>query len=189
MPYRKQIFSSGNYYHIYNRGINRENIFFEKDNYIFFLKQLRKYFFPDTASIVAYCLMPNHYHLLIFLKQTNLAQTMQKFTLSYAKAINKKFARVGSLFQGPFKAVQVNKDEYLLHLSRYIHLNPVQANLVRKPEDWVFSSYRDYIGLRNGTLIDNDVVMSQFANKIEYKKFAEGFRTGDLKHIKNLILE
>lgn len=85
---------------------------------------------------------------------------MMKLSVSYTKAINKRYGRVGSLFQGPFRAVHVDRNEYLLHLSRYIHLNPVTAGLVPQPEEWEFSSYREYIGLRNGTLPEPKIVLS-----------------------------
>ena len=77
---------------------------------------------------------------------------MQPLTVSYAKSINKQEERSGHLFQGPFQVKLVDRDEYLKWLSRYIHLNPVVAGLVERPEEWAFSSYRDYVGLRNGTL-------------------------------------
>src|SRR5574341_1106415 len=153
MPYRKVPFFAGGYYHIYNRGNNQEAIFFERENYTFFLRQVRKYFGREAVDIVAYCLMPNHYHLLVHLKVDDLGSMVQPFALSYTKAINKRFNRVGTLFQGPFKAIWVEREEYLLQLCRYIHLNPVKAGLVARAEDWEFSSYRDYVGLRDDGLI------------------------------------
>jgi hypothetical protein len=77
---------------------------------------------------------------------------MQRFGVSYAKAINQRYDRVGSLFHGPFQAIHVDQEEYLVHLSRYIHLNPVAAGLVKRPEQWEFSSYLEYLGQRQGTL-------------------------------------
>ena len=152
MPRRQVILQAGNYYHIYNRGNNRQLIFFEQDNYLYFLRQLRTHLINRGVDIIAYCLMPNHYHLLVYLKTDYFSKLMQSFTLSYAKAINKRYKKVGSLFQGRFQAIHVDKDEYLLNLTRYIHLNPVEANLVEKAEDWEFSSYREYVDLRQGTL-------------------------------------
>lgn len=103
MPYRKEVFHSGAYYHLFNRGVNKEPIFFERENYLFFLRQMRKYFTNELLIIIAYCLMPNHYPLLIHLKTNELGAVVQRFALSYSKAINKRFNRVGSLFQGPLK--------------------------------------------------------------------------------------
>lgn len=189
MPYRKVAFRSGEYYHVYNRGNNNQSIFFERENYLYFLHQLRKYLVTDAVDIVAYCLMPNHYHLLVYLKSDKLSGLMQPFALSYTKAINKRYMRVGSLFQGRFKAAHIDRNEYLLHLSRYIHLNPVAAGLRRRAEDWEFSSYREFIGLRNGTLPKPDIVLSQFPSPEAYRQFVEAYIDSDRKVIEHLILE
>ncbi|MBD2314918.1 transposase [Desertifilum sp. FACHB-1129] len=174
MPRRQISFQPGSYYHIYNRGHNHQLIFFERDNYIHFLRQFRKYLIENNAAdAIAYCLMPNHYHLLMYLKVDCFSDLMQAFTLSYAKAINKRYQRVGSLFQGRFQAIHIDRDEYLLYLTRYIHLNPVKANLVEKPEDWEFSSYQDYINLRRGSLPKFDRVRSHFDSVEAYRDFVE----------------
>jgi REP element-mobilizing transposase RayT len=160
MPRRHIAFYAESYYHLYNRGVNKETIFFEPDNYAFFLHRLRERFTPEAADVVAYCLLPNHYHLLVHVKAGNLPAMMQSFTMSYAKAINQRYGRVGPLFQGRFKGRLVDRDEYLLHLSCYIHLNPVRAGLVQKPEAWKYSSYPEYIGARNGSLPHPEIVLS-----------------------------
>jgi len=131
---RKIQFRAGQYYHLYNRGVNQQPIFFHAGNWAFFIRELRAYFLSELIDIIAYCLMPNHYHLLVYLKCDELgAKIMQPFTVSYTKAINKEQQRVGHLFQGTFQARLVDKDEYLKHLSRYIHLNPVVASLAPTP--------------------------------------------------------
>jgi REP element-mobilizing transposase RayT len=94
MPRPEVIFQAGNYYHVYNRGNNRQLIFFERDNYIYFLRQLRTHLINRGVDIIAYCLMPNHYHLLVYLKTEHFSKLMQAFTLSYAKAINQRYNRV-----------------------------------------------------------------------------------------------
>jgi putative transposase len=178
---RKEKIVPGHYYHVYNRGVNYQPIFFGRDNYIFFLQRLREYLLGEdrnrvfvknpvsqrsaTATVIAYCLMPNYYHLLILVLIESFGKAaMQPFGVSYTKAINNQQGRVGSLFQGPFQARHVTNERYLLHLSRYIHLNPVTAALVQHPADWEFSSYRDYVGLRQGALPQPDVVLSYFAS-------------------------
>ncbi len=180
MPRRQVIFQADNYYHIYNRGNNRQLIFFERDNYLYFLRQLKKHLIPNSVDIIAYCLMPNHYHLLVYLKTDHFSKLMQAFSLSYTKAINKRHERLGSLFQGRFQAIHVDGEEYLLHLTRYIHLNPVKANLVEKAEDWEFSSYQEYIDLRKGSLPKIDIIRSQFHSADDYSKFVEDWRLDKL---------
>ncbi len=189
MPRRQVEFRAGHYYHLYNRGNNRQTIFFEQENYLFFLRQLSKYFLPELVDIIAYCLMPNHYHLLVHLKVDDLPSIMQPFALSYTKAINKRCRRVGALFQGRFKAVLVDRDEYLVHLSRYIHLNPVMAGLAPRAEDWEFSSYRDYIGLRRGALPVPAIVLDQFSSPEAYRAFVNAYREADRKIMEHLMLD
>jgi hypothetical protein len=151
---------------------------------------MRNYFDPDLLDVLVYCLMPTHYHLAVLLKTDELsAQVMQPFTVSYTKAVNRQQGRTGSLFQGPFQAVLVDRDEYLVHLSRYIHLNPVAAGLVAHPEEWAFSSYRDYVGLRAGTLPAPGLVLSQFDSREAYREFVEAYRPEDVEIIEDLLLE
>jgi len=187
---RKIQFCAGEYYHLYNRGVNRQPIFFCNENWGFFIKRLRDYCKPDFIDVVAYCLMPNHYHLMVHLKINELsAKIMQPFTVSYTKAVNVQQKRVGPLFQGPFKATHIDENEYLLHLSRYIHLNPVFAGLVDHPAKWVFSSYRDYVGLRQGTFPKPDIVLSQFTSCQAYVEFVEAYIEEDKKLIEHLMLD
>ena len=147
----------------------------------------RRYFQPELVEILAYCLMPNHYHLLVYPKEDDLSRVMQPFGVSYSKAVNKQQRRVGPIFQGPFQAVHVSNGEQLMHLSRYVHLNPVNAGLVGKPEDWPFSSYRDYIGLRGGTLPVLDLVLAQFPSRQAYRDFVESEQDADA--IRQVMLE
>ncbi len=187
MPRRQVILQAGNYYHVYNRGNNRQPIFFERENYIYFLRQLRNHLITRGVDIIAYCLMPNHYHLLVYLNTNRFSNLMQAFTLSYTKAIAKRYQRVGSLFQGRFEAIHVDREEYLLHLTRYIHLNPVCANIVKKAEDWEFSSYQEYLDLRQGSLPKIDRVRSQFKSADTYRYFLEDLTSDRL--IQNLTFE
>jgi len=187
MPYRKIPFCSGNYYHIYNRGNNYEKVFFEPENYRYFLRLLQKYCPPSALELVSYCLMPDHYHLLVFLNENDLSNRMQAMILAYTKAINKRYGRVGALFQGRFKALHVDKYDYLLHLSRYIHYNPVAAGLVQRAEDWVFSSYPVYLGLRREPFLQPDIVMSQFDTPGIYREFVESLSDEDIAIIQHLV--
>jgi putative transposase len=190
MPERRIPLVDGLYYHIYNRGINRERIFFCQDNWEYFIRQISKYFLPDLVEILVYCLMPTHYHFLVQLHTNNFPfAVMQPFSLSYTKAVNLQQNRVGSLFQGRFKSVLVDSSAYLLQLSRYIHLNPVRANLVKKPADWVFSSYRDYIGMRNGKIPRKEMVMASFQKPMDYQEFVEDLNVPDDKDISHLMFD
>ena len=199
MPQRDIELRAGEYYHFYNRGNNRERIFYERDNYLFFLQRLRKYLVP-MMDIVAYCLMPTHYHLLAGIKdkQTSevlktsevspgLSKAMMRFSVSYTKGMNKRYDRVGALFQGAYRGKHVGGDDYLLHLSRYIHLNPVMDGLVGRAEDWEFSSYQDYIGLRNGTLPRPEIVVSQFPSRDSYREFVESYADDERDVIADLL--
>ena len=190
MPYRRVEFRAGHYYHLYNRGVDRGPIFYCDENWGFFIQRLRRFFTPQHADIMAYCLMPNHYHLLVQLKTDELSQrVMQPLSVSYTKAINRQQHRVGPLFQGPFRAAWVNGDAYLMQLSRYIHWNPVAAGLVKRPADWTFSSYRDYVGLRQGTLPVTDFILAQFPSPDAYREFVERYDQADVKTIEHLTFE
>ena len=114
---------------------------------------------------------------------------MQKLSLSYTKAINKRYKRVGSLFQGRFQSVLVDTDKHLIHLSRYIHLNPQKANLVKKAEDWEYSSYREYLNLRDGTLPNLNIILPLFSDSNAYGFFVEDYCESDEQIIKNLTFE
>ena len=121
--------------------------------------------------------MPNHYHFLVEVRSFEFSHAMQNFSISSIKAINKHYKRSGALYQGAFQAKIVEQNPYLLHLSRYIHLNPVSAGLVDVPEDWEYSSYREFVGLTS-TLPQPDIVLNQFqvpdANRSElYRQFVE----------------
>jgi REP element-mobilizing transposase RayT len=187
---RNEEIRSGHYYHLYNRGVNRQPIFFAQANWAFFIERMRHYFGPNWVEMVAYCLMPNHYHMLVCARCDDLGhRIMQPFTVSYTKAINKQQDRVGPLFQGPFQARLVDEDRYLNHLSRYIHLNPVMAGLVNKPEQWIFSSYRDYVGLRKGTLPDPTIVMSQFPSAQAYVAYVRSYQPQNRQIIEHLLFE
>ena len=176
MPRRETIFIPNHYYHIYNRGNNRETIFFEADNYLFFLRKLQTYLCP-LVNVIAYCLMPNHYHLLVRIKTSEVLQTsevsksMMKLSVSYTKAINKRFERVGSLFQGAYHSKLIEDEIHLLHLCRYIHANPVKDGLVNDPDSWPYSNYLEWIGERDGSLIDPSFVESYFSSPETYREF------------------
>ena len=142
--------------------------------------------------MIAYCIMPTHIHLVI--KEivdggiSNFASLILK---SYGKYFNLKNGRNGALWQGPFKNVEVVTPEQLLHLTRYVHLNPVTAFIVNKPEDWIYSSYREYIGIYKGPIICNSKSYLDNMSASSYKEFVnvQIDHQRELSIIKRLILD
>jgi len=117
MPRRQNIFAPGNYYHIYNRGAHREKIFFSDENFLHCLRLLGKYANSYLVTVLAYCLMPNHYHLLLRQDgEVSLSKLVNVVFNAYVQALNRQLGRKGTLFEGRFKHVHVDEDEYVLHL-------------------------------------------------------------------------
>lgn len=163
-------FVPNNIYHVYNRGNNNQPIFFERENYLFFLKKIRNHLSP-FVEILAYCLMPNHLLVLIpesdsgldlksnpeFVINQKINNAIGTILRSYTRAINKKFNRTGSLFQKGTKAKKMNNDQQSFVAFHYLHQNPIEADLVKNMQDWEFSSFSDYGGYRNGTLVNKQL--------------------------------
>ena len=124
--------------------------------------------------------MSNHYHLLIETPHANIMQVMQNINTSYTVFVNRKYRRSGHLFQGRYKAFIVDKERYLLELGRYIHLNPVRAGVVRRPEDFRWSSYRDYIRGRSDGLVDTDETLALFSKRrgVAIRRYGEFVNEG-----------
>ncbi len=192
----------GYYYHIFNRGNNSLPIFFGEENYLFFLKKMKEHLLP-YASIIAWCLMPNHFHWIVFVdkekidranidaltpseginKSRTINQSIGILLRSYTRAIQKQENITGSLFQKHTKAkplideikidpsywstefgTQINISEgrsYLETCIKYVHQNPVYSGLVKNADDWEYSSYRDYLGIRKGRLINYDLIKKE----------------------------
>ncbi len=163
-------FEESHIYHVYNRS--NEPVFFSDENYLFFMKNIRRLIYP-ACDILAWCLMPNHFHFLIYANKVSVKSPMEKHrpavqvlsknigTLlsSYAQAINKMKGRRGRLFSHNTEAKLVidQGDDYIKNCFFYIHQNPLKARLVRKLEAWEFSSFPDYAGLRKGTLCNMEL--------------------------------
>jgi putative transposase len=176
MPRRHLKFKSSCYYHLYNRGVNHSPIFRERENYLYLLRLLKKNLLKYDISMIAYSLMPNHYHLFLRPEADDtLAACLKSVFLSYVQAFNKRFGRSGPLFEGRFNSVLVDQQFYMLHLCRYIHLNPVDAGLVELPEHWEFSNYREWIGMRNGELVNKEFIKSHFAPIEKYIEFVRSY--------------
>ncbi|WP_256259933.1 transposase [Winogradskyella luteola] len=156
---------SGHYYHLYNRGNNKKDIFFDLGNYDYFLKLLGKYIKP-ISNIYAYCLIPNHFHLVLKVndKVENPSQAFSNLMNAYTKAINKRYNRSGSLFQKPFKRIRIEKENYFLNLIVYIHLNPLKHNLNTHFEKYKYLSYSEIVNNIN-QLVDSNKVIDLFNDK------------------------
>lgn len=134
-------------YHVTARGDRREDIFEDDQDRQMFLSTLEQVVIQFNWICHAWCLMDNHYHLLVQTPDGNLSKGMRQLNGVYTQASNRRHRRVGHLFQGRFKAILVDSDAYLLELTRYVVLNPVRAGMAKKPSDWPWSSYRASVGL------------------------------------------
>lgn len=195
---RKEKFLSGVFFHVFNKSIAGYPIFKDLSNsqrfyqtliyynhpnntikFGIFLKKNKDYspdFFvindENIIKIVSYCIMPDHYHLLIkIIKERSFSRYIGMVENSFSHYFNIKFNRKGPLWQSRFLAVRIKSDEQLLHVSRYIHLNPTTANLVNRPEDWIFSSYREII--TNSSLLKKTLKEISISTTNSYKKFVE----------------
>ncbi len=172
MPRRLTKFYKGGYYHIYNRGAAGQPIFLKDDNYIYLVQLLKEYTRKLDISVLAYCLMPTHYHFLVRQDKEKVAGLLpQRIFNVYSKSYNNRYHRSGTLFESPFKAIDVDRYDYLIHLCRYIHANPVKAGLVKSLDEWIFSNYLDWIGEREGKLVDKAFISEHFPDVNEYCSF------------------
>lgn len=219
-----KVYIENGYYHIYNRGVEKRDIFIDTQDYKVFLKYLKEYLSPPPnpkdqiksfslrgstfkgvarlpknyhgeIELVAYCLMPNHFHFLIKQNKKGLMKNfMQSLSTRYSIYFNKKYERVGSLFQGVYKAALIKEDPYLLHLSRYIHQNPLEytPDLTR-----AYSSYAEYQGKRKTKWIKTQSILSFFNKSTlpelkkvnSYKDFVENYKKESEEVLGDLIIE
>ncbi|MFH0936903.1 MAG: transposase [Candidatus Daviesbacteria bacterium] len=213
MPYRIIPFQNLNFYHVYNRGVEKRQIFLTQRDYQRFLQTLYYYQFsgpkpklsnldrfksqnfhenPRIIETICYCLMPNHFHLLLRqTKDEGTKEFMGKILNSYTKYFNTKQNRVGPLFQGTFKAVPIETDEQLIHVSRYIHLNPLISDLTKDLDSYPYSSYPEFIGLENNKICNVKSVLDLFKDSQDYKEFVSGHEdyAKELEIMKHLLIE
>jgi putative transposase len=215
--YYQRTFISDNYYHIYNRGSNKQTIFIDLQDHNTFTEILLYYLnYPtgrpychknnskvpnltnhnrQTISLIAYCLMPNHFHLL--LKQlspteptTNISNLLRRLTITYAMHFNDKYKRSGNLLQGKFKNVSVNSENQLLYLTKYIHRNPLEINHKTSLSTYPYSSYPTYLNIDRVPWINPKPILDYFSNNNpsqSYQSFVE--ETPDSIDITPLTLE
>lgn len=168
----------GAFYHVTCRGNERKKIYFGRSDYDKFRSYLKDAQAKYGYVLHGYVLMPNHYHLLIETPEANLSKCMHFINGSYTNYINKKRKRSGHLFQGRYKGIVLDRDEYLLELSRYIHLNPVRANVVKKPEDYLYSSFKSFISRKQDDIVYRDLILEMISRAKRdagrrYKAFVE----------------
>ncbi|MFQ6084578.1 MAG: transposase, partial [Candidatus Aminicenantia bacterium] len=169
----------GAFYHITARGNEKRVIFHDREDREKFFSYLEETESRYGSLIHMYCLMDNHYHLLIETPLGNISRVMQYINSSYTTYFNSKYRRIGHLFQGRYKSILVEKDAYASELSRYIHLNPVRGGLVERPEDYKWSSYRYYIGRgKQPKFLKVEMILSDFGRdkrkaKRRYKEYVE----------------
>ena len=178
----------GAIYHVINRGNSGENIFRNNRDREKFLDYLGKATERFLLSVHSFCLMNNHFHILIETQLPNLSKALQWLTVCYAGYFNRKYHRVGHLFQGRFKSILVDADEYLKQLTRYIHLNPVRAGLVNQPGDYQWSSYPIYSGkVIEPVWVETEWTLSQFSRtrKAAIKNYIGFVENVDVKSLRN----
>lgn len=193
MPYKQAIFANGEYYHVFNRGVEKRQIFLVKRDYQRFLETLiyyqnanppvrfsfskipsapKKSREEKLVEIICYTLMPTHFHLLLQqVKENGITTFISKTSNSYAKFFNTKYKRIGSLFSGPFKAVRIENNEQLLHVNRYIHLNPLIDFLVEDLRSYLYSSYPEYLNISQTKFCNKEPILSHFKSISDYEKF------------------
>ncbi|OUL64247.1 transposase [Flavobacterium sp. AJR] len=173
---KKDIFEAGQYYHIYNRGNNKEDIFIEEKNYNYFLEKVKKYILP-IADIYAYCLLKNHFHIVLRIKdESNLSEkSKEKIHLpfsnlfnAYSKSINKAYNRTGSLFQEHLQRNRIEDEVYLKQLIIYVHLNPLKHKFTEYFDSYLHSSYRSYLSEKL-TSIDRESILELFDGLDNFK--------------------
>lgn len=219
---RKVVFRNDEIYHVFNRGLDRRSIFTDKNEFERIQKLIKFYRHKDIPirfsqvnhqpieikermlknlykseriiDILAYCIMPNHFHFL--LKQTDdkgISTFIANIANAYTKYFNTKHKRTGNLFEGVFKAVHIETEEQLIHVSRYIHLNPVASSIIpdRELENYRWSSYPEYLSLSKEEISQKELILSMFKSVRDYREFVNDQidYAKQLDAIKHLILE
>ena len=196
--YLEKIYTADAYYHIFNRGVNKRTIFKNNEDYAVFLNLLKRYLSKDPAKdksgreypcyhnsilLLAFCLMPNHFHLLVLQhKEEAMTDLMRSLCTAYTMYFNKKYKRVGHLFQDRFKASMIQADPYLQHISRYIHLNP------KNYQELEFSSLPYYRGKQVASWIDPQPILDLFEGVKDYDDFL-GDYTSHRQMLKKIYTE
>lgn len=221
---RSHLFQKGGYYHVYNRGVDKRDIFLDTQDYRRFVACLHalnskrcfgstKLYLNDPplidpqdrlVAIIAYCLMPNHYHLeLEQICENGISKFLQRLDNSYTKYFNNRYDRAGCLLEGAYKVVQVDSDEYLIHLSRYVHLNPLDlirpgwketgiadwGSVKKFVETYPWSSYTAFLGSAPGVACPKIIFERGFRDSSDYRQYVSEWAIKDLEKIQGLLIE
>jgi len=221
MPSRntRKEYRENSFYHVYNRGVEKRTIFQDDQDYAIFLYLLKYFLSPGQKDIIhplvglqgyqvkrprpmttlfgqvelhAFCLMPNHFHLFIRqISDHGMSELMQKIMTTYSMYFNKRYERVGHLFQGRYKAVMVDSGEYLLHLSRYIHENPLELPGMTRPGlvSYPYSSYAYYLREKHAFWLNVDYVLNFFSEKQTYQDFVEDIDINSKNTLGKLVID
>lgn len=207
MPTRNRIKAYGEdqYYHVYNRGVNKELIFREEVDYFYFLHLLKRHlsdermkdkfgrpfrYLGDSIEVTAYCLMGNHFHMLVYLKEADgLVNLMRSAMTAYTMYYNLKYHRVGRLYQERFLASRITTEYYLWHVSRYIHLNPLDIG-----QDWQmypYSSIKHFTGEHHADWVHENRLVQTTEERHDYLKFVSDYESyrRDLELLKNILAD
>ena len=180
MPSRKVPIINGNFYHIFNRVVKGRRLFYKTENYLFYLNLWKEVDFSTCCRLIAYCLMPNHYHYLIQIIDAALfPRKISYFFNRYLKSLNVSKKETGRYFENRFQAKLIDNERYLIGVCCYIHLNPIKANLVTSLDQWPFSNYLEFIGKRNGKLWDRKFFEEYIQFPSEYKEYIKSRYTED----------
>lgn len=214
MALRKVVLAEGETYHILNKGVEKRRIFTDAWDYKRFIQATEYYQLesPPTrfskfllnkdkyeienkekmVEIFAYCLMPTHFHFILRqITENGISIFIKKLLDSYVRYFNTRHSRKGPLFQGNFKAVRVESEEQLIHLSRYIHLNPITDFLVKDLRNYAYSSYLEYIDLSKTQIVNKEPILSLFQSPRAYQSFVLSRKEHQrkLKEIERILLE
>ncbi len=215
--------ANGEIYHLINRGILRNIIFSHQNDYYRFFNLLNYYRFADLpmrfshyyrsnikektniikklnnkhqkiVELICYCLMPNHFHLLVKqISENGVSTYLKNVENGYVRYFNTKYKRKGTLFESSFKSVRIEDDEQLVHVSRYIHLNPVSSHMCSAKDNkkFMWSSYSDYLSSKDSNFLDKSVIYNYFKNPKEYENFVldNADYQRELQYIKKLVQE
>lgn len=202
-PNTVKIYGSDQYYHIYNRGVNRQDIFFDPEDRFYFLSLFKRHLSPDTETdshkrpfaqfddeveLIAFCLMSNHFHLLCYLKEPNgIIHLMRSVMTAYSMYFNKKYDRTGGLYEGVFLASRITNDGYLWHVSRYIHLNPLDIG--QDFRQYPYSSIDYFVGNKRASWLHPEKLVQTAEEKKQYLEFVADYETmhQDMKLLKNIL--